>query len=73
MVPNSLGHNMQTFKAAVSRQAFKDGLITRGTPIWLRGYSEHIRDVASHDRITQYIRNNPMKWRISAREDGRIP
>ena len=74
MVKNSLGHIMQTFKAAVSRQAVKDGLIARGTPIWQRGYYEHIiRDRASHERIARYIRDNPMKWNVSDREDGRLP
>lgn len=74
MVPNSLGHIMQTFKAAVSRQAVKDGLITRGAPIWQRGYYEHIiRDAAAHDRIARYIRNNPMNWKISDREEGQLP
>ena len=56
MQKGSLGHIMQTFKAAVSRQVVKDGSVARGTPIWQRGYYEHIiRDGASHDRIAQYI------------------
>ncbi len=70
MVPNSLGHIMQTFKAAVTRQAVRDGLIParlpdgrQGTPIWQRGYYERIiRDAASHDRIAQYIADNPANW-----------
>jgi len=63
MVKNSLGHIMQTFKAAVSRQAVRDGLMPRGTPIWQRGYYESIiRDGAGHDRIAQYIANNPANW-----------
>lgn len=64
MVKNSLGHIMQTFKAAVSRQAIRDGLMPRGTPIWQRGYYESIiRDAAAHDRIARYIRDNPMNWK----------
>jgi putative transposase len=64
MVKNSLGHIMQTFKAAVSRQAVRDGLMPRGTPIWQRGYYERIiRDGGEHDRIAQYIRDNPMNWK----------
>jgi len=64
MPKNSLGHIMQTFKAAVSRQAIRDGLIPRGTPIWQRGYYESIiRDAASHDRIAQYIAENPANWK----------
>ncbi len=34
MVKNSLGHILQTFKAAVSRQVYRDGLMPRGMPIW---------------------------------------
>lgn len=63
MVKNSLGHIMQTFKAAVSRQAVRDGLMPRGTPIWQRGYYERIiRDDGEHERIARYIRDNPRKW-----------
>ncbi|MCC6939336.1 MAG: hypothetical protein IT226_14040 [Flavobacteriales bacterium] len=64
MPKNSLGHIMQTFKAAVSRQAVRDGLMPRGTPIWQRGYYERIiRDDAEHDRITRYIADNPRNWK----------
>ena len=64
MVKNSLGHIMQTFKAAVTRQAIRDGLMPRGTPIWQRGYYERIiRDGGEHDRIAQYIRDNPANWK----------
>ena len=63
MVKNSLGHIMQTFKAAVSRQAVRDGLMARGAPIWQRGYWERIiRDGAAHDRIARYIADNPKNW-----------
>jgi REP element-mobilizing transposase RayT len=63
MVKNSLGHIMQTFKAAVSRQAVRDGLMPRGTPIWQRGYYERIiRDDGEHDRIARYIAENPANW-----------
>lgn len=64
MVKNSLGHIMQTFKAAVSRQAVRDGLMPRGTPVWQRGYYERIiRDEGEHDRIARYIQNNPANWK----------
>jgi REP element-mobilizing transposase RayT len=64
MVKNSLGHIMQTFKAAVSRQALRDGLMPRGTPIWQRGYYERIiRDDGEHDRIARYIADNPANWK----------
>jgi REP element-mobilizing transposase RayT len=55
---------MQTFKAAVSRQAVRDGLMPRGTPIWQRGYYERIiRDDGEHDRIARYIADNPANWK----------
>ncbi len=63
MVKNSLGHIMQTFKAAVSRQAYRDGLLPRGTPVWQRGYYEHIiRDDGEWMRIADHIRDNPANW-----------
>jgi REP element-mobilizing transposase RayT len=38
-------------------------LIAQGTPIWQRGYYDHIiRDAAAYDRIAQYIRDNPANW-----------
>lgn len=37
MDKNSLGHIMQSFKAAVSQRAVRDGLLPRGTPIWQCG------------------------------------
>jgi REP element-mobilizing transposase RayT len=64
MVKNSLGHIMQTFKAAVSRQAVRDGLMPRGTSIWQRGYFERIiRDDGEHYRIARYIADNPKNWK----------
>ncbi|MDX9750010.1 MAG: hypothetical protein RBT71_02895 [Flavobacteriales bacterium] len=63
MVKNSLGHIMQTFKAAVSRQFYRDDLMPRGTPVWQRGYYEHIiRDDAEWMRIADHIRDNPKNW-----------
>jgi REP element-mobilizing transposase RayT len=61
---------MQTFKAAVSRQAVRDGLMPRGVVTlsgvegWQRGYYESIiRDAASHGRIARYIAENPANWK----------
>jgi len=69
MVKNSLGHIMQTFKAAVSRQVRREGLMKPGvvTPsaaeVWQRGYYERIiRDDGEHDRIARYIADNPANW-----------
>jgi REP element-mobilizing transposase RayT len=63
MPKNSLGHIMQTFKSAVTRMAYRDGLIPRGSPIWQRNYYERIiRDDGEWARIAQYIHDNPAKW-----------
>ena len=36
---------------------------TPGTPVWQRGYYEHvIRSAADHDRIRRYIDANPARW-----------
>ncbi|HMN06562.1 MAG TPA: hypothetical protein PKD45_12620, partial [Flavobacteriales bacterium] len=52
MEKDSLGHIVQTFKAAVSRQAIRDGLMPRGIPIWQRNYYEHIIRNVSIRRTT---------------------
>jgi REP-associated tyrosine transposase len=59
----ALGQIVASFKTAVSRGAYGGGLLPRGTPIWQRNYYEHIiRDTADHDRIAQYIAENPANW-----------
>jgi len=63
MPRNSLGHIVQSFKAAVSRQVYRDGLVPRGTPVWQRNYYERIiRDQDEWDRIALYIAENPGRW-----------
>jgi REP element-mobilizing transposase RayT len=69
MQRGSLGHIIQTFKAAVSRQVRREWSMNAGivTPsaaeVWQRGYYERIiRDAAEHDRIAQYIADNPANW-----------
>ncbi len=63
MVKNSLGHIMQTFKAAVSRRVYREGLLPRGRPIWQsRYYDRIIRDDGEYQRIADYIRDNPANW-----------
>jgi REP element-mobilizing transposase RayT len=63
MVKNSLGHIMQTFKAAVSRQVYRNGLLPRGKQIWQSGYYDRIiRDDAERERIARYIHDNPINW-----------
>lgn len=59
----SLGRIVRAFKSAVTRAAYNDGLLPRGTPVWQRNYYERIiRDTAEHDRIAQYIAENPANW-----------
>lgn len=56
----SLGRFVRAFRSAVTRAAYHDGLLPRGTPVWQRNYFERIiRDVAEYDRIARYIADNP--------------
>jgi putative transposase len=49
-------------KAAVTRRAFKDGLIL-SKKLWQRNYFEHvIRDDDDAERVDKYIRLNPSLW-----------
>ncbi|MBL0126088.1 MAG: hypothetical protein IPP83_01255 [Flavobacteriales bacterium] len=60
----ALGQIVASFKSSVTRIAYRDGLLPRGTPIWQRGYYEHIiRDDAEHDRIARYIADNLRNWK----------
>jgi putative transposase len=62
IIPGSLGAIVQGFKAGVTRQARKRDIAVPST-IWQRNYYEHIvRDAADHDRIGQYIAENPANW-----------
>ena len=37
----------------------------QGTPLWQRGYYEHVvRDEADLDRIREYIVTNPIRWTL---------
>jgi putative transposase len=59
----SLGRIMRAYKSAVSRIAYRDGLVPHGTKIWQRNYWDRvIRDAPEYARITDYIRDNPAKW-----------
>ena len=64
IVPHgSLGRIVRAYKSAVTRIAYRDGLIRRGTPIWQPNYYDHIiRDDAEWMRIADYIRDNPANW-----------
>jgi len=51
---------MKTFSARRINQLRK----TLGRPVWQRNYYEHIiRDENAHHQLSEYIKNNPMKWR----------
>lgn len=70
----ALSQIVASFKSAVTRAAYHDGLVVRGTRVWQRGYYDHIiRDAASHARIARYIRDNPSNWKVSDKEVGRLP
>jgi putative transposase len=59
----SLGRIVRAYKSAVTRMAYRDGLLPQGTPVWQRNYWDRvIRDDGEHERIAKYIRDNPMKW-----------
>ena len=59
----SLGRIVASYKSAVTRLAYRDGLLPHGTPVWQRNYWDRvIRDDAEHQRIAKYIRDNPANW-----------
>ena len=59
----SLGRVVRAFKSAVTRIAYRNGLVPTGTKIWQRNYWDRvIRDAAVYARIAEYIRDNPAKW-----------
>ncbi|MBK9628857.1 MAG: hypothetical protein IPO56_14485 [Flavobacteriales bacterium] len=60
----SLGRIVRAYKSAVTRMAYRDGLLPHGTPVWQRNYWDRvIRDDAEHERIAKYIRDNPANWK----------
>ena len=60
----ALGQIVSTFKSSVTRIAYRDGLLPQGTPVWQRNYWDRvIRDADEHDRIAQYIAENPENWK----------
>ena len=59
-----LGNIVGSFKSAVAK-AINDMRGTPGAPVWQKGYHDRIiRDDAEHDRIAQYIAENPGNWLI---------
>jgi len=60
----SLGRIVRAYKSAITRIAYRDGVLPRGTTLWQRNYwDDIIWDHASYERIIRYIRNNPKNWR----------
>ncbi|MBP6312581.1 MAG: hypothetical protein KA408_09955 [Flavobacteriales bacterium] len=60
----ALGQIVSTFKSSVTRIAYRNDLLPRGTSVRQRNYWDRvIRDAAEHDRIAQYIAENPGKWK----------
>ncbi len=59
-----LGTIVGSLKAA-SAIAINSCRGTKGTPVWQRGYYDHvIRDQADLDRIREYIVTNPVRWTL---------
>ncbi len=59
----ALGQIVASYKSAVTRMAYRDGLVPHGTPVWQRNYWDRvIRDDGEHDRIAKYIQDNPLNW-----------
>jgi putative transposase len=59
----SLGQVIQSYKSAVTRIAYRDGVLPRGIPVWQGNYwDDIIRDDGAYERIAQYIRRNPANW-----------
>ena len=60
----ALGQIVASYKSAVTRMAYRDGLLPHGTPVWQRNYWDRvIRDDGEHERIAKYIRDNPANWK----------
>jgi REP element-mobilizing transposase RayT len=63
VLPGSLSAVVRSFKSA-STKAINDFQRSRGSPVWQRGYYEHlIRTEAELSRAREYIANNPANWR----------
>jgi REP element-mobilizing transposase RayT len=60
----ALGQIVASYKSAVTRMAYRDGLVSHGTPVWQRNYWDRvIRDDGEHERIAKYIQDNPKNWK----------
>lgn len=58
---NNIGAIVRGYKSSVTKQL---NLLNIGCDVWQRNYWEHIiRDEQSYQRISDYIINNPAKWK----------
>lgn len=66
MIPRSIGSIVKGYKIGVTkwfRNTMPDDF-PRERQIWQRNYYEHIiRDEGAYERISNYIINNPLKWK----------
>jgi len=71
----SLGTAIRGFKAAATRDARRLGALIAKTPLWQRGFWEHVvRSPSDLERIREYIETNPARWdrdRENPRRTGR--
>jgi hypothetical protein len=59
----ALGQIVASYKSAVTRIAYRDGLLPHGTPVWQCNYWDRIiRGDGAYERIAKYIGDNPMNW-----------
>ena len=59
----TVGAIIRGYKSSVTKQINESGSTNIPKKIWQRDYYEHIiRTELSHDRISNYIINNPAKW-----------
>lgn len=69
--PRSLGSFVGGFKAA-STSKIKAASGTADTPIWQRGFHEHlVRDDAAMVNIVNYILTNPIRWSLDPENPDR--
>ncbi|HPF91406.1 MAG TPA: hypothetical protein PLL57_12165 [Flavobacteriales bacterium] len=60
--PRSLSAIVGSFKSAAAKRINQQGG-TPGAPVWQHNYHDRIiRDAAEHERIAQYIFDNPANW-----------
>ncbi len=59
----ALGQIVASYKSAVTRIAYRDVLLSRGTRMWQRNYWDQIIwNQGEWMRIAKYIRDNPANW-----------